>query len=346
MNNQEIIDSLTKANQHVTSAQRELLQLTLKLQREAQGIKEAPYLATPTEAAEAIQTASAAVQKVIQDAAESVAAAPAAAHPEIFIPQMQVVDPEQMRAARHLSVVEPVAPNREGDSKLSASEALATAKSVLKDVLKGTGQEHLISLVDNVKESDLIRVRNASGASQPTAATAAAAMSDGNRLEHTTSADGPTLADTETHEQRMERESMATFIGNDSIFVRYLNSATIDGGQGSVGKYFSNLKRWQEDAFWVDEKRLITWPSGFYQNRDTKAQQLLINTDRAAVLVDGLPSAMSKVYVLRYGAEVGFEPVQMLEKLDRKRVTAYLDAAFKRLMEESRSSRTVGGSKT
>jgi hypothetical protein len=343
MNNQEIIDSLTKANQHVTSAQRELLQLTLKLQREAQGIKEAPYLATPGEAAEAIQTASAAVQKVIQDAAESVAVAPAAVHPEIFIPQMQVVDPEQMRAARHLSVVEPVAPNREADSKLSASEALATAKSVLKDVLKGSGQEHLISLVDNVQECDLMRVRNAPGASQP---TAAAAMSDGNRLEHTTPADGPTLADTETHEQRMERESMATFIGNDSIFVRYLNSATIDGGQGSVGKYFSNLKRWQEDAFWVDEKRLITWPSGFYQNRDTKAQQLLINTERAAVLVDGLPSAMSKVYVLRYGAEVGFEPVQMLEKLDRKRVTAYLDAAFKRLMEGSRSSRTAGGSKT
>ncbi|SAK59160.1 hypothetical protein AWB81_01801 [Caballeronia arationis] len=295
----EIIDTLTAVNQHLTSAQRALLQLTLRLQHVSEDQLNLAA-AQPSQAP----------QPDAGDRPSDVMAQPV----DLVVPgaaQVNIgsdwkVDRFDAGEDKHKA---PLAP--------SMADALETAKTVLKDALRAAGQSQLVDMVDHVSEADLKRVQAAT--------------------EQPTPADGPTPATTpaQAHEQERERESLKAFIGPESIFVSYLNSGAVTGGRGGLGRNSRSLKRWQEDAFWIEESRLKSWPSGFYQNRDTKATQLLINTERAAVLVDGLPDANAKVYVLRYGAQVGFEPVEMLPALARTAVAKWVEAKFKLLLEEA-----------
>jgi hypothetical protein len=299
----DIIDTLTAVNQHLTSAQRELLQLTLRLQHVAE---EQLSLAAVEKTAENLQATAQAVQETTQRWTM-----PPADDPVVPGVQRFQVGADYRTQRFNGDGVKPTS------AAPSMSDALETAKTVLKQALDAAGQSHLVDMVDHVSEADLKRVQAVT--------------------EQPTLADGPTPATTpaQAHEQERERESLKAFIGPESIFVSYLNSSAVTGGRGGLGRNSRSLKRWQEDAFWIEESRLKSWPSGFYQNRDTKATQLMINTERAAVLVDGLPDANAKVYVLRYGAQVGFEPVEMLPALARTAVAKWVEAKFKLLLEEA-----------
>jgi hypothetical protein len=290
----DIIDTLTAVNQHITSAQRELLQLTLRLQHVAE-----------------------------DQLSLSAAQPPQAPQPDTGVRPLEVVEhPADANAAAARGSDWKVERFNDDEEKQKASQApsmasaLETAKTVLKDALRAAGQSQLVDMVDHVSEDDLKRVHAV--AEQPTPV------------------DGPTPAvpAATAHEQERDRASLAAFIGPQSIFVGNLNGDTIQGGMGRLGKGIAALARWQEDAYWIDETRLKNWPSGFYQNRDSKVTQLLINTERAAILVDGLPSHNARVFVMRYGMKVGFESVEALPMLERTRVIAYIETKFKSLLEE------------
>jgi hypothetical protein len=298
----DIIDTLTAVNQHITSAQRELLQLTLRLQHVAEGEQNVAALAQTTENLQAVTQA---VQETTQRWTM-----PPADTPDI--PRVQQLQAGADWQARRFTGDE----GKPAATAPSMAGALETAKNVLKDALRAAGQSQLVDMVDDVSEDDLKRVHAV--AEQPTPV------------------DGPTPAVpvVTTHEKERERASLASFIGPQSVFVGYLNGDTIQGGKGRLGKGTAALARWQEDAYWIDEARLKNWPSGFYQNRDSKVTQLLINTERAAILVDGLPSQNARVFVMRYGAKAGFESMETLPLLERARVIAYIETKFKSLLEE------------
>jgi hypothetical protein len=293
----DIIDTLTAVNQHLTTAQRALLQLTLRLQHVAEdqlNLAAQPPQAPPQDADVRPLEVTAEPEKLV---------VPGVARFNVGSDWKveRFNDEEEKHKAPH-------AP--------SMADALETAKTVLKDALRAAGQSQLVDMVDHVSEADLKRVQAAT--------------------EQPTPADGPTpaLPPAQAHEQERERASLNAFIGPQSIFVGNLNSETVQGGKGRLGKGVAGLIRWQEDAVWIEESRLKSWPSGFYQNRDTKATQLLINTERAAILIDGLPNPNAQVFVMRYGMKIGFEPVAALPMLERTRVLAYLDTKFKALLEE------------
>jgi hypothetical protein len=286
----DIIETLTAVNQHLTSAQRELLQLTLRLQHVAE---DQLSLAAVEKTAENLQATAEVVQEVAR------------------VPGVQRIHVGADYQARRFTgdEVKPAA------AAPSMSDALETAKTVLKQALCAAGQSQLVDMVDHVSEADLKRIQAVT--------------------EQPTPADGPTpVTVTESHDAKRDRESLALFSGADSIFVAHLNADTVHGGRGQLGKGITGLERWQEDARWIDEARLKGWPSGFYQNRDTKATQLLINTGRAAILVDGLPNAGAQVFVLRYDTKTGFEPAEVLPLLERTRVLSYITTAFNKMLKE------------
>jgi hypothetical protein len=298
----DIIDTLTAVNQHLTSAQRELLQLTLRLQNVAE---DQLNLAAVEQTAGNLQATAQAVQETAQRWTM-----PSAENP--VVPGVHRIHVGADYQARRFTgdEVNPAA------AAPSMSDALQTAKTVLKDALRAAGQSQLVDMVDHVSEADLKRVQSV--AEQPTPA------------------DGPTpVTSTESHEAKRDRESLAAFAGPGSIFVTHLNADTVQGGRGQLGKGIAGLSRWQEDARWIDETRLKGWPSGFYQNRDTKATQLLINTARAAILVDGLPNPGAQVFVLRYDMKAGFEPAEVLPLLERTRVLSYIQTAFNKMLLEA-----------
>jgi hypothetical protein len=118
MTREEIVEALVSVGQHHTCAQRELLQLTLRLQREGLTGDQA-YGTTVAQAHEPGQAAvQESVARTLPGTVNGVGPSPATGVP-------------------------------------TKAEALATAKEVLKGKLISNGQRDLLHLVDQVKQSDL-----------------------------------------------------------------------------------------------------------------------------------------------------------------------------------------------
>lgn len=89
--------------------------------------------------------------------------------------------------------------------------------------------------------------------------------------------------------------------GPTSVFIRYLSPATIRKGRGFI-KPCETFQQYEEDVSSADCERVISWPSGFYRDRETKETQFLLSipspideVKSLSVCVLGLPGNEGEV---------------------------------------------------
>jgi hypothetical protein len=296
----EVVEELKAAHQIFTEATRRVFALMMKVQNMAeteigsvvQDMESVLGVQTVAAAAAASSAASAAISAT-QGPAAAAGVVPAAKAPTAFVPQL--------------------------NTQATIQAGLDNAKGVLRDVLIKGGMGHLTDLVDKVSPEDLHRVTSAQVAAQQlgTAKPAPTAVA-------------PTPVVEAPARDLAKEAALGAYVGVGSIFAEWLNDATIFHGRGPLGVNVG-LKRYLEDALWIEESTLREWPSGFYENRDTKARQLLVNTDQLAVVVDGLPSEMAQVSVLEYGSKAGFKPIQDFTTDELSLIHAKLSIVFQSL---------------
>ncbi|WP_233874190.1 hypothetical protein [Paraburkholderia adhaesiva] len=216
MTRDEITQALASIGRHHTHAQRELVQLVKRLQKEGASME-------PVESTDAPVDGPASVPR----------------------------DPS----------VAP--PTRE--------EALATAKEVLREKLRGAGQSHLLHLVDQVQQPDLDALHRAAPA-------------------------GPNPSPCTALRERVPDTADLEFLRD--IF----DGETLAGGRGRIGRGAGGLRQYEQDVRVASQADLKTWPSGFYTDHTNQATQFLFNqaANGWALLIEGLPAGTG-IFTLHYG---------------------------------------------
>lgn len=238
--------------------------------------------------------------------------------PSVFIPQMNTQD-----------VIDAAKAQRTQD-------ALASAKSIFKEALVARGlPADLLDKVDNISLEDL-NLHRARNGQAPYGEAQAAPQLPTEVAQAAAPAQMPT-EDVKVDEKEM---MLACFVGAGSVFAQYLDAETMFHGKGVFKPGFhpegakDPIKRYSQDARWLDEATLRHWPTGFYTDRDSKMLQLLVNTDQAAFLVGALPSEVSPVDIFIYGSKQGYRPVQSFEASELRLLHAKLDDTFDALTKK------------
>jgi hypothetical protein len=180
--------------------------------------------------------------------------------------------------------------------------ALASAQSLLKQAMTNAGlPEATIALIDQVTVDHLSK-------KAPTVSGADFVVPEADRkIEQPTEA-APTQPTEAQAEAEVAQGILSAFIGRGSIFMDHLHSSMLFGACGELQAGYElpdgkPLKRFENDAYWTEERNLRKWPVGFYLDRDTKQLQFLVNTDQFALLLTALPSEVSPVKVIFYGMD-------------------------------------------
>jgi hypothetical protein len=302
----EVVEELKAAHQLFSDATRRVFALMMKVQNmtegELAGIKS--DLESAVGLAVGVTDNGVAASTVAVAAATSAASAAAASTQPLVTPQKTAFIPQMTTQA-------------------TIQAGLDNAKGVLRDVLVKGGLGHLTDIVDKVTPEDLHRVT----AAQVSAQQLGTAKPAPTVVAPTPVVDAPVR-------DLVKEAALGAFVGVGSIFAEHLNDTAIFHGRGTLGINVG-LKRYLEDALWIEEATLREWPSGFYENRDTKARQLMINTDQMAVVVDGLPSEMAQVSVLEYGSKAGFKLIQDFSTSELSLIHAKLSIAFQALAKKN-----------
>lgn len=335
---QEVVQELKEAHQQFSDAARRIFALMMKVQNMAQSelgqiagdlssvvVTDAGQAALAAAASSAnAATASATLPLVMPPQLGTLDREGKTTQPEIFIPQMNTQDAIDAGKNERLAM------------------ALNSAKSVFKEALAARGlPAELADKVDAVSIEDINRHRAATGLPAFGAAEAGVVI-DSSRapvMPSEATAAQPLMP---TEEPKIDEKEMmlACFIGVGSAFAQYLNADAMFHGKGDIKPGFhpegakDPIKRYSQDARWLDEATLRHWPTGFYTDRDSKMMQLLVNTDQAAFLVGALPSEVSPVDIFIYGSKQGYRPVQAFEASELRLLHAKLDDTFAALTKK------------
>ncbi len=90
--------------------------------------------------------------------------------------------------------------------------------------------------------------------------------------------------------------------GGQSSILKFLSPTIIHGGRGFI-KPTATFQQYEEDIMKADPDRVLGWPAGFYRNRDSKDEQLLVHVistdnDRVSYCLDALPSNDGRVRII------------------------------------------------
>lgn len=201
------------------------------------------------------------------------------------------------------------------------ASALDSAKSIFKDALRASGlPDDIADKVDNVSLEDINKLRNKNG-QVPFGEAQSPALNAEPQLSQETPGNAVTAPLMPTEEVKADEKDVlfGCFIGPHSVFAQYLSGDAMFSARGELKVGFHPegeqipIKRYSQDARWIDEPNLRHWPTGFYTDRDSKMMQLLVNTDQAAFLVGSLPSEVSPVDIFVYGSKQGYRSVQSFE---------------------------------
>ncbi len=203
----------------------------------------------------------------------------------------------------------------EAPAPMSVQAALDNAKSVFKQALKDRGlPEQLATLADRVTLEDLAEHQAKAAVILPTEEVAKPVV------------EKPAL--------------LARFIGPNSVFSAHLHADVMFHATGVLKPGFQPedapepLKKYGEDARWMDETSLRHWPTGFYTDRSSKITQFLVNTDQAAFLVNALPTPTSPVEVYVYGGKQGYRMIQDFELSELHLLHAKLSDKLEELVKK------------
>lgn len=85
------------------------------------------------------------------------------------------------------------------------------------------------------------------------------------------------------------KEQEANFFGNGSVFCRFLSSDVISGGKAFLKPGVAGLQQYTEDITKPGYGSIISWPTGFYRNEETRQMQFFVRSDNYMVIVEDLP---------------------------------------------------------
>jgi hypothetical protein len=214
-----------------------------------------------------------------------------------------------------LNTFEPI---DEARAQTPVSTALDSAKSLLKTAMRNAGHpDSVIDMVDKVGVEHLA----AKAANQE----ADYVVPREDRVQLPTEVGYIKIApaaDAAQAEAEIEQGILSAFIGKGSVFMEHLDASMMFNARGDIKPDGETIKRYGNDARWINEANLCLWPTGFYLDKDTKQLQFLVNTDQCAVLLTSLPSEVSPVLVFFYGLNDGWKEIAQYSVSEQKLIHA------------------------
>jgi hypothetical protein len=202
------------------------------------------------------------------------------------------------------------------------STALDSAKSLLKTAMRNAGHpDSVIDMVDKVGVEHL--------AEKAASQQADYLVPREDRIQLPT--------EVQTAEQvaaEVEQGILSAFIGKGSVFMEHLDASMLFNARGDIKPDGETIKRYGNDARWINEANLRLWPTGFYLDKDTKQLQFLVNTDQCAVLLTSLPSEVSPVLVFFYGLNDGWKEIAQYSVGEQKLIHAKVQDALSGLKKK------------
>jgi hypothetical protein len=118
------------------------------------------------------------------------------------------------------------------------------------------------------------------------------------------------------------------WLGDGSVFTRYLSAGHIEGGKGGVFTEDGILDTHIGDVrTYIEKQGADQVKSGFYNNYGV--MQLFINLGSGCVLYDFLPCNTGKIFLSHYGDSVGLRPLEITPFMIQAELMNDLNEAFK-----------------
>jgi hypothetical protein len=124
-----------------------------------------------------------------------------------------------------------------------------------------------------------------------------------------------------------------------NLFIKYLSPTAMEGGRGFI-KPNASFNQYDEDIMLSDPARLLTWPNGFYRNRDTRETQLLLHVmcqsgQTVIFCIDKLPSLTNVIRIFGRNVETDLAllDLQALSEDSLTEVFMELDNALKKIID-------------